>query len=340
MKNVMKNVMKNRNFLLIRYFFVLMSIYSALSCRPVKTNSTLNEFTEAERTRYTLLLAELELNPRCYTEDSNPLSLFSPYEIEHETVDYDAFESAVLTADHIPCSSRFDDERAQVIPPKDLLADKGNGNLNLNYVGVFKDAIKLLGIGAKQGKLLLKGKNGGAPFKTYLAVRTTRTTLEIKLPTFIKEGLKQPIPLNERYRGENLPGNSFGWLVKYLTPQEQAAYKITIRDGKLYAANGKVFSTSSASTVHSNDPRAVFVVNKDGNIYASLIQTIGRFHHSSLAAGDSVLTAGEMSVSNGKLVLISNKSGHYRPSKDSVMDLLSALKKVGVDVSKVQEDFW
>ena len=40
----------------------------------------------------------------------------------------------------------------------------------------------------------------------------------------------------------------------------------------------------------------------------------GRFHHSSLVAGDDVIGAGEWIVRDGKLCKVSANSGHYRPT--------------------------
>ncbi len=44
------------------------------------------------------------------------------------------------------------------------------------------------------------------------------------------------------------------------------------------------------------------------------------FHHSSFVAGTAVRCAGMISVINGKVEMISNNSGHYRPSKDNLKE--------------------
>jgi len=49
------------------------------------------------------------------------------------------------------------------------------------------------------------------------------------------------------------------------------------------------------------------------------------FHHSSFVAGAAVRCAGMISVINGKVEMISNNSGHYRPSKDNLKKFASWL---------------
>jgi hypothetical protein len=64
----------------------------------------------------------------------------------------------------------------------------------------------------------------------------------------------------------------------------------------MYDASGAPFDTSDASTVFSAEGRAIFVMDENGDFYASKSQQVGRFHHSSLAGGEPVAAAGEMKV--------------------------------------------
>ena len=50
------------------------------------------------------------------------------------------------------------------------------------------------------------------------------------------------------------------------------------------------------------------------------------FHHSSFVAGAAVRSAGMISVINGKVEMISNNSGHYRPSKDNLKEFAKWLQ--------------
>lgn len=141
--------------------------------------------------------------------------------------------------------------------------------------------------------------------------------------------------LRSRYRGEEV--NNWIWpgsAVKYLNESSRARYKLTVKDGKLYDAKGNLFDTSDATSLHSaDDPRAIFVMDHDGNVYASKWQEEGRFHHSSFLAGGDVAGAGELKVSNGDLKLISNASGHYHPTQDMTIQVVKELQSRGLTIS-------
>ncbi|WP_156371317.1 hypothetical protein [Nocardia arizonensis] len=100
--------------------------------------------------------------------------------------------------------------------------------------------------------------------------------------------------MDPRYVGENIPGNSIwpGSAVKYLSAEERKAYELTVRDGKIYDANGNLFDTTAASTAHSGDGKAIFVMDENGKLYASTYHAPGQFHHSSFLAGQPVSGAG------------------------------------------------
>jgi len=155
-------------------------------------------------------------------------------------------------------------------------------------------------------------------------------------PVPVKPALKTK-PMLDAYKGEELPGNSVwgGSRVKYLTDAERAAYKLDFKDGKIYDANGRLFDTSAASSAHSGGGNAIFVMDANGQIYASKTQVVGEFHHSSLAAGQPVAAAGELRVEQGVLKGISDKSGHYRPTSDMTDQALNVLESRGINTSGV-----
>jgi hypothetical protein len=147
-------------------------------------------------------------------------------------------------------------------------------------------------------------------------------------------------PMLGKYVGENLDGNIV-WptTVKYLSNAERAAYKLEFRNGKVFDSGGHLFDTRGAATAHSGSGRAIFIMDKNGSFYASDYQEVGIFHHSSLAAGQPVTAAGEFEVEDGVLKLISNKSGHYQPSIGLTQQALDSLKRSGIDITSVIEDF-
>jgi RHS repeat-associated protein len=122
--------------------------------------------------------------------------------------------------------------------------------------------------------------------------------------------------------------------VKYLDDNELLEHELGIQNGKLVHANGPLagtpFDTAEASTFFSGDGKAIFVMAPEGRIFASTFQEPGKFHHSSLAQGKPVAAAGELTVIDGNLVEVSNKSGHYQPTQKMNDQLLDELKERGL----------
>jgi uncharacterized Zn-binding protein involved in type VI secretion len=144
-------------------------------------------------------------------------------------------------------------------------------------------------------------------------------------------------PMQRSFVGESLPGNKVwpGKQVKYLNAEERAAYKLEFRNGKVYDARGNPFDTSDAETHFSGQGAAIFVMDSEGNFYASKFQSPGAFHHSSLLAGAPVAAAGEMTVTNGEIAVLTRKSGHYRPSEGMQNQAVSELNDKGIDTARI-----
>ena len=73
----------------------------------------------------------------------------------------------------------------------------------------------------------------------------------------------------------------------------------------------------------------LYVISQDKKIYS------GRgakyiLHHSSFLAGESVLAAGKLMTSNGKVIFISNNSGHYRPPAQYLLQAIRHFHDLGV----------
>ena len=152
--------------------------------------------------------------------------------------------------------------------------------------------------------------------------------------------------------GEDQPGNQMwpGQAVTYLrTPEQRAQYKLEVRDyrdphtgateKRLFDADGKLFDTRTADTFWTNVSgvrRAIFVMNAKGELFARNYQARGEFHHSSLAAGHSVAAAGEIQVIEGKIVDISNNSGHYRPTDEFTVRAVRTLQAQGMALTGVK----
>jgi hypothetical protein len=131
-----------------------------------------------------------------------------------------------------------------------------------------------------------------------------------------------------QYDGEQT-GKVWGTKVAYLDEQQRQQYKLTVHNGKIYDAKGELFDTASAATVLGGG-KAIFVMDHDGNMYASTAHAVGKFHHSSFLAGQPVAAAGEIEVHNGEVTVVNRKSGHYRPTESQLNQVAEHLSSLGL----------
>jgi hypothetical protein len=80
---------------------------------------------------------------------------------------------------------------------------------------------------------------------------------------------------------------------------------------------------------------AIYVMDKGGRIFAAM-HKVGIFHHSSFLAGGSVAGAGEIKVDHGTIKSITNKSGHYRPTAEEMLQVFRELRSRGVSLDRMQ----
>lgn len=129
--------------------------------------------------------------------------------------------------------------------------------------------------------------------------------------------------------------------VEYLSKAQLEAHRLVVHDGKLYKSNGQLFDTAAGkSHWGAGESRAIFVMDKHGNLYASNHHAVGQFHHSSFLGGKPVAGAGELMVTNGKLKFISDQSGHYRPPPQAMQQVIDALEDAGMNVDDVKRGSW
>ncbi len=149
-------------------------------------------------------------------------------------------------------------------------------------------------------------------------------------------------PIQPAFRGENLPGNDRwgGRQVKYLTDVERQQFRLTARDGLLHDSQGNLFDTSSAYTLWTpSGGRAIFAMDQHGNIYSAPFHILGEFHHSSFLAGEPVAGAGELAANQGRVLLISDHSTHYRPARKFTQQVVDSLRRRGVAVDDGQVEY-
>ncbi|GEM_PF-3400589 len=150
----------------------------------------------------------------------------------------------------------------------------------------------------------------------------------------IKDYIEQ---IHQEYQQDD-PNNSLGLSlgqlpqngVRYCTYAERQVYKLDIRgDGLLRKNDGTLLDTSGMHSNTSGNGWGIFVMDMAQNFYVNA-HAVGRFHHSSFLAGDPVYSAGEMCASNGILVGLTNKTGHYRSGPDELYRALTFLEATRV----------
>lgn len=123
--------------------------------------------------------------------------------------------------------------------------------------------------------------------------------------------------------------------VKYCDETERKDYLVNINNGQL-TRNGQIFDTKNEETAFSGEGTAIFVISPDGKMYAGSHEE-GEFHHSSFLAGGAIKAAGEMRTdSEGKIIFLSTKSGHYRPGNEEMVEALKSLDSQGVDLANIK----
>lgn len=122
--------------------------------------------------------------------------------------------------------------------------------------------------------------------------------------------------------------------VEYLDENKRRACQVGIQNGRVLL-KGKPYDTRNASTFHSGQGFAIFVLSLDNKLYVHS-HVRGQFHHSSFLSGRPVLAAGELQTNReGRIVKLTNKSGHYNPSRAQNLKMLRVMQASGVDLKRV-----
>ena len=105
--------------------------------------------------------------------------------------------------------------------------------------------------------------------------------------------------------------------IHWLVPSSDGQIKEMPLDGKSHV---RIFDTSHLPGKGEKEKKAAaYVWTSCGTLMAG--QHIPQeFHHSSFVAGAAVRCAGMIRVINGKVEMISNNSGHYRPSEELLIE--------------------
>jgi len=117
---------------------------------------------------------------------------------------------------------------------------------------------------------------------------------------------------------------------------ELEMFRVFVANGRLYRAdNGTAFDTTLGTTLRPGPNRAIFAMDSQGNLYASLVEIIARFHHSSLLAGRPAAGAGEIVAEAGRLLEISGRSPTYSLTDTELDQVLAVLAADGLPTGDV-----
>lgn len=98
------------------------------------------------------------------------------------------------------------------------------------------------------------------------------------------------------------------------------------------------FRISDSELSGPSDGVAIALLDTEGNFYVSELYKILEFRHSSfvMGRGKSVRWAGTVTIDQGKLVSITDSSGHFKTSLSHTRFFLRWLKSSGVNLAEVR----
>jgi hypothetical protein len=116
--------------------------------------------------------------------------------------------------------------------------------------------------------------------------------------------------------------------VKYCNGNERLRFKVNLTgDGLLrWAHDDSLLDTSGMVSIATGAGWGIFVIDFAQDFYVNAHRK-DEFHHSSFLAGAPVFSAGELCVSQGVLVGVTNKTGHYKSGPAELHRALLLLQK-------------
>ena len=147
---------------------------------------------------------------------------------------------------------------------------------------------------------------------------------------------KKLLDVNTRSKNKDL-GHETGRKTEFFDAEQRDMFRVLVRDGKFVTPEGEKFDTSDTVS-HDKTGFAAFTLNVHGEL--SVFQHIDHdktgIAHSSMNAGVPVFCAGEIQIKDGKLISLTEHSGHYRPSLYSIYKTLEYFRNQGVDISEAK----
>jgi len=155
--------------------------------------------------------------------------------------------------------------------------------------------------------------------------------------------------------------------VVYMNKIERLKLILSFVDGKICDSGGHPVEMTERESFSKNLRIAPYVMDKYGNLYMDIdfwksksyltqdnagkyqAKSTGRFNHSSFLAGAEVVCAGALHIgwnnrgnasAAGVLSAIDNASGHYKPSRENLLNCLEVLRSYGVNTELTRVGDW
>lgn len=150
----------------------------------------------------------------------------------------------------------------------------------------------------------------------------------------------QTVRMLTKYEGEEVAGGYYVTAVKHYDAVQREAYRISIEDGLFIDAHGLPvdWKRSEFTDEYGAALLALFVMDACGRIYLTYHHEVGIVQHSSFLSGMPIASGGEALIVEGRLLLLNNSSGHYRPRTVIASQVLHRLKAMGADLSLADID--
>lgn len=144
-----------------------------------------------------------------------------------------------------------------------------------------------------------------------------------------------PEPAHRADWNNSRPMNEDQDYVVLQNDDQKRTAKLVFRGGVAYRWQN-ILNPNSAFDVHTSKGEEHFAMDKSGHIYTGTLGML--FFHSSLLGFADAIAAGMMRVNGGKVVYLSNDSGHYKPDVGAMVRVLHQLQRYGVNVNAIVVD--
>jgi hypothetical protein len=123
--------------------------------------------------------------------------------------------------------------------------------------------------------------------------------------------------------------------VEFMKRDERVEHLLIVKDGLCYQGGVPYSCDTKSGTGYVAVKAATFAMDRYGNLFSKKVAAASReglrFNHSTYLAGKEVICAGTITCLDGKLLKITNMSGHYRPNADALRSALIMIGSEGVD---------